>query len=112
MMLGGHDDTFQTGLPACLNPLPGIKLCGIEPFRVFGAQAPLLVIIGIDSKMDGRCNYTLGIPEQIVFPEIVLDKVSKINGMNITFVTTAKTDEEGFALLKELGLPFKKLKNN
>ncbi len=67
---------------------------------------------GIDSKMDGRGNYTLGIPEQIVFPEIVLDKVSKINGMNITFVTTAKTDEEGFALLKELGLPFKKLKNN
>jgi large subunit ribosomal protein L5 len=65
---------------------------------------------GIDSKMDGRGNYTLGIPEQIVFPEIVLDKVSKINGMNITFVTTAKTDEEGFALLKELGLPFKNVK--
>ena len=63
---------------------------------------------GIDSKMDGRGNYTLGIPEQIVFPEIVLDKVSKINGMNITFVTTAITDEEGFALLKEFGLPFKK----
>ncbi len=55
---------------------------------------------GIESKMDGRGNYTLGIPEQIVFPEIVLDKVSKINGMNITFVTTAKTDEEGFALIK------------
>jgi large subunit ribosomal protein L5 len=67
---------------------------------------------GIDSKMDGRGNYTLGIPEQIVFPEIVLDKVSKINGMNITFVTTAKTDEEGFALLKELGLPFKNVKKN
>ena len=67
---------------------------------------------GIESKMDGRGNYTLGIPEQIVFPEIVLDKVSKINGMNITFVTTAKTDEEGFALLKELGLPFKNVKNN
>jgi large subunit ribosomal protein L5 len=67
---------------------------------------------GIESKMDGRGNYTLGIPEQIVFPEIVLDKVSKINGMNITFVTTAKTDEEGFALLKELGLPFKNVKKN
>jgi large subunit ribosomal protein L5 len=67
---------------------------------------------GIESKMDGRGNYTLGIPEQIVFPEIVLDKVSKINGMNITFVTTAKTDEEGFALLRELGLPFKNVKNN
>lgn len=67
---------------------------------------------GIESKMDGRGNYTLGIPEQIVFPEIVLDKVSKINGMNITFVTNAKTDEEGFALLKELGLPFKNVKKN
>jgi large subunit ribosomal protein L5 len=67
---------------------------------------------GIESKMDGRGNYTLGIPEQIVFPEIVLDKVSKLNGMNITFVTTAKTDEEGFALLKELGLPFKNVKKN
>jgi len=67
---------------------------------------------GIESKMDGRGNYTLGIPEQIVFPEIVLDKVSKLNGMNITFVTSAKTDEEGFALLKEIGLPFKNVKKN
>ena len=67
---------------------------------------------GIESKMDGRGNYTLGVPEQIVFPEIVLDKVSKINGMNITFVTSAGTDEEGFALLKELGLPFKNVKKN
>ena len=67
---------------------------------------------GIESKMDGRGNYTLGVPEQIVFPEIVLDKVSKINGMNITFVTSAKSDEEGFALLRELGLPFKNVKKN
>ncbi len=67
---------------------------------------------GIESKMDGRGNYTLGVPEQILFPEIVLDKVSKINGMNITFVTSAKTDEEGFALLKEIGLPFKNVKKN
>jgi large subunit ribosomal protein L5 len=67
---------------------------------------------GIESKMDGRGNYTLGVPEQIVFPEIVLDKVNKINGMNITFVTSAKTDEEGYALLKELGLPFKNTKKN
>jgi large subunit ribosomal protein L5 len=67
---------------------------------------------GIESKMDGQGNYTLGIPEQIVFPEILLDKVSKINGLNITFVTSAKTDEEGFALLKELGLPFKNVKKN
>lgn len=63
---------------------------------------------GIASKLDGQGNYTLGIPEQIIFPEINIDKVNRINGMNITFVTTAKTDEEGFALLKQLGLPFKK----
>ena len=67
---------------------------------------------GIEGKMDGQGNYTLGIPEQIIFPEINIDKVSKINGMNITFVTTADTDEEGFALLKELGLPFKNVKKN
>ena len=63
---------------------------------------------GIDSKLDGRGNYTLGITEQIIFPEINIDGISKLLGMNITFVTTAKTDEEGFALLKEFGLPFKK----
>jgi len=67
---------------------------------------------GIESKMDGRGNYTLGVPEQIIFPEINIDKVNKINGMNITFVTSARTDEEGFALLKELGLPFKNVKKN
>jgi len=67
---------------------------------------------GIESKMDGRGNYTLGVPEQIIFPEINIDKVNKINGMNITFVTTANSDEEGFALLKELGLPFKNIKKN
>lgn len=63
---------------------------------------------GIDSKLDGRGNYTLGITEQIIFPEINIDGISKLLGMNITFVTTAKTDEEGYALLKEFGLPFKK----
>lgn len=62
---------------------------------------------GINSKLDGRGNYTLGITEQIIFPEIVLDSVTNILGMNITFVTTAKTDEEGYALLKAFGLPFK-----
>ncbi|MGF7139691.1 50S ribosomal protein L5 [Roseimarinus sediminis] len=65
---------------------------------------------GIENKLDGRGNYTLGITEQIIFPEIVLDKVSKISGMNITFVTTADNDEEAFALLREFGLPFKKEK--
>ncbi|MBQ9213999.1 MAG: 50S ribosomal protein L5 [Bacteroidales bacterium] len=65
---------------------------------------------GISGKFDGRGNYTLGIKEQIIFPEIDIDKVSKIKGMNITFVTTAKTDEEGFKLLQNFGLPFKKQK--
>ncbi len=63
---------------------------------------------GINNKMDGRGNYTLGITEQIIFPEINIDNISRLMGMNITFVTTAKTDEEGFALLREFGLPFKK----
>ncbi|HHN48785.1 MAG TPA: 50S ribosomal protein L5, partial [Bacteroidales bacterium] len=66
---------------------------------------------GINEKgFDGRGNYTLGIPEQIIFPEINIDKVNKINGMDITFVTTAKTDNECLALLKEFGLPFKNQK--
>ena len=67
---------------------------------------------GIESKFDGRGNYTLGIQEQIIFPEINIDAIDRILGMNITFVTTAKTDEEGYALLKEFGLPFKNAKNN
>ncbi len=62
---------------------------------------------GIESKLDGRGNYTLGIQEQIIFPEINIDTIDRILGMNITFVTTAKTDEEGYALLREFGLPFK-----
>ena len=66
---------------------------------------------GIESKLDGRGNYTLGIQEQIIFPEINIDTIERILGMNITFVTTAKTDEEGYALLKEFGLPFKNAKN-
>ena len=64
---------------------------------------------GISPKsFDGRGNYSMGIREHIIFPEINIDGISKLLGMNITFVTTAKTDEEGFALLKEFGLPFKK----
>jgi large subunit ribosomal protein L5 len=66
---------------------------------------------GINSKLDGRGNYTLGITEQIIFPEIDLDKVSKIMGLQITFVTNASSDEEAFALLKHFGLPFKTNKN-
>jgi len=67
---------------------------------------------GIKFKFDGKGNYTLGIDEQIIFPEIVLDKVSKIMGLQMTFVTSAKTDEEGYALLREFGLPFKNMKKN
>ena len=66
---------------------------------------------GIESKLDGRGNYTLGISEQIIFPEINIDTINKLMGMNITFVTSANTDEEGYALLKEFGLPFKNAKN-
>ena len=61
-----------------------------------------------DKSFDGRGNYTLGITEHIIFPEIDIDKISKINGMDITFVTTANTDDEAYSLLKEIGLPFKK----
>ena len=66
---------------------------------------------GISSKLDGRGNYTMGITEQIIFPEIDIDKVVKIMGLQITFVTSARTDEEGFALLRHYGLPFKPNKN-
>ncbi|MDW7694996.1 50S ribosomal protein L5 [Flammeovirgaceae bacterium SG7u.111] len=63
-----------------------------------------------DKSFDGRGNYTLGVKEQIIFPEISIDKVKKISGMDITFVTTAPTDEESFELLKALGMPFKNKK--
>ena len=66
---------------------------------------------GVNEKsFDGRGNYTMGVTEQIIFPEIDIDKVNKITGMDITFVTTAKTDEEAFELLKELGMPFRNVK--
>lgn len=61
---------------------------------------------GIPGKFDGRGNYTVGVTEQIIFPEINIDSVNKMTGMNITFVTSAKTDEEGYELMKEFGLPF------
>ena len=63
-----------------------------------------------DKSFDGRGNYTLGVTEQIIFPEIDIDKVNKITGLDITFVTTANTNEEAFELLKELGMPFKNVK--
>lgn len=63
-----------------------------------------------DKAFDGRGNYTLGVTEQIIFPEIDIDKVNKITGLDITFVTTAGTNEEAYELLKELGMPFKNAK--
>ncbi len=65
-----------------------------------------------DKSFDGRGNYTMGITEQIIFPEIDIDKVDSISGMDITFVTTAKTDAEALALLKEMGMPFKNQQRN
>jgi large subunit ribosomal protein L5 len=66
---------------------------------------------GVSEKsFDGRGNYTLGVTEQIIFPEIDIDKVNRITGMDITFVTTANTDEEAYELLKELGMPFRNIK--
>jgi large subunit ribosomal protein L5 len=65
---------------------------------------------GIAENFDGRGNYTLGIKEQIIFPEIDIDKIVKVMGMEITFVTTAKTDQEAYGLLREVGLPFKNIK--
>jgi len=65
-----------------------------------------------DKAFDGRGNYTLGVTEQIIFPEIDIDKVNKITGLDITFVTTANTNEEAFELLKEMGMPFKNVKKS
>lgn len=65
-----------------------------------------------DKSFDGRGNYTMGVTEQIIFPEINIDKVTRISGMDITFVTTARTNEEAYELLKELGLPFKNIKKD
>jgi large subunit ribosomal protein L5 len=66
---------------------------------------------GVSEKgFDGRGNYTLGVKEQIIFPEMSIDKVAKISGMDITFVTTAKTDEEAYALLVSVGMPFSNIK--
>src|SRR5215210_3831827 len=65
-----------------------------------------------DKSFDGRGNYTLGVTEQIIFPEVDIDKVNKITGLDITFVTTAQTNEEAFELLKELGMPFRNIKKD
>lgn len=91
----------QTKMYEFLDRLIAVSLPRVRDFR------------GINEKaFDGRGNYTLGVTEQIIFPEINIDRVNKINGMDITFVTTAKTNEEAYALLKALGLPFKNMNKN
>ncbi len=95
-----------------------VTLRGVKMFefldRLISASLPRVRDFkGVSEKaFDGRGNYTLGVTEQIIFPEIDIDKVSKITGMDITFVTTANSDEEAFELLKEMGMPFKNAKNN
>ncbi|MGA3014654.1 MAG: 50S ribosomal protein L5 [Bacteroidales bacterium] len=96
MPIGARVTLRGNGMYEFLDRLISVSIPRIRDFR------------GISDKgFDGRGNYTLGIPEQIIFPEIDIDKVAKINGLDITFVTSARTDREAHALLKEFGLPFK-----
>lgn len=95
MPIGGRVTLRGERMYEFLDRLVSVALPRVRDFR------------GVSDKgFDGRGNYTLGVKEQIIFPEISIDKVNKINGMDITFVTTAATDEESFALLKALGMPF------
>ena len=95
-----------------------VTLRGVKMFefldRLIAASLPRVRDFkGVSEKaFDGRGNYTLGVTEQIIFPEIDIDKVTKITGMDITFVTTAKNNEEAYELLKELGMPFKNMKKD
>jgi large subunit ribosomal protein L5 len=95
-----------------------VTLRGVKMFefldRLISASLPRVRDFkGVSEKaFDGRGNYTLGVTEQIIFPEIDIDKVTKITGMDITFVTTAKNNEEAYELLKEMGMPFKNMKKD
>ena len=100
MPIGARVTLRQNKMYEFLERLVAVALPRIRDFK------------GINDKFDGQGNYTLGITEQIIFPEIAIDKINKILGMEITFVTTAKTDEEAYALLKQFGLPFKNAKKN
>ena len=100
MPIGARVTLRQNKMYEFLERLVAVALPRIRDFK------------GINDKFDGQGNYTLGITAQIIFPEIDLDKINKILGMEITFVTTAKTDEEAYALLKQFGLPFKNAKKN
>ena len=94
-----------------------VTLRGVKMFEFFDRLVAVALprvrdFKGVNEKaFDGRGNYTLGVTEQIIFPEIDIDKVNKITGLDITFVTTANTDEEAYELLKELGMPFRNAKN-
>ncbi len=91
--------------------LRGIKMYEFLDRLVASALPRVRDFKGVSEKaFDGRGNYTMGITEQIIFPEVDIDKVNKITGMDITFVTTARTNEEAYELLKELGMPFKNAK--
>lgn len=93
--------------------LRGVKMYEFLDRLISAALPRVRDFRGINEKaFDGRGNYTLGITEQIIFPEIDIDKVNKITGMDITFVTSANTNEEAYELLKELGMPFKNAKKN
>ena len=99
MPIGARVTMRGTKMYEFLDRLVAVSLPRIRDFR------------GINEKgFDGRGNFTLGVPEQIIFPEINIDKINKIMGMDITFVTTAKTDKEAYALLREFGVPFKNIK--
>ena len=100
MPIGARVTLRQNKMYEFLERLVAVALPRIRDFK------------GINDKFDGQGNYTLGITEQNIFPEIDIDKINKILGMEITFVTTAKTDEEAYALLKQFGLPFKNAKKN
>jgi large subunit ribosomal protein L5 len=99
---------LRKGVPVGVKvTLRGVKMYEFLDRLVAVALPRIRDFKGVNKKLDGQGNYNLGIPEQIVFPEIEIDKIKKMNGMDITFVTSAKTDEEGHALLREFGVPFK-----
>jgi large subunit ribosomal protein L5 len=101
MPIGARVTLRGTNMYDFLDRLVSVSLPRVRDFK------------GVNEKaFDGRGNYTLGITEQIIFPEIDIDKVTKIAGMDITFVTTATTNEEAYELLKELGMPFKNMKKD
>jgi large subunit ribosomal protein L5 len=93
--------------------LRGVKMYEFLDRLVSTALPRVRDFKGVNEKsFDGRGNYTMGVTEQIIFPEVDIDKVNKITGMDITFVTTANTNEEAFELLKELGMPFRNAKKD